>query len=197
LRATTLARLLVMAVALVTLVCCAAHAGQPPIEEPAETAKVSFGVSYSKLGDFGTDWGLRAQFNVKDNWLLTAGWNNVDGTVTSTGGPMSVSGDMWQLDLSYILWGMTAEEAKRTEGEYLNWYYGAGVGLRDIAADWTLFGLTSNAKKLAGSAHAVVGLHWNQFFADARYEFGGKFFGYKADGIQFSAGAVWNINVPW
>ena len=130
---------------------------------------MAVGIALSGMGDFGTDWGLRAQFNTKSNWLLSAGWNNVDATVLSVGGPMAVKGDLWQLDLSYIVWGAKPVKDAKTPIEGLNWYYGAGIGLRNIDADWSLFGLTNDAKKLAGAGHAVVGARWSQYFADLRY----------------------------
>jgi len=142
---------------------------------------VAVGLSYSDMDDFDTDWGLRLQWWVKDNWLLSGGWNNVDTMVTSEGGPMRVDGQLWQLDLSYIL----------TSGK---WYYGLGAGVRNIDADWTLATITNSAKKLKPQGHAVVGLRMGSAFVDVRYEMGDDMFGYSADGIQGTVGA--NFAIP-
>lgn len=139
------------------------------------TSDFGIGLSYSDMDDFDTDWGVRLQWWVQDNWLLSGGWNNVDTMVTSEGGPMRVDGQLWQLDLSYIL----------KSGQL---YYGLGAGVRNIDADWTLATLTNDAQKLKAQGHAVVGLKLGSGFVDVRYEVGEDMFGYGADGIQGTVG---------
>lgn len=136
---------------------------------------LSLGVAYADMGDFDSDWGLRAQTWLSDSLLLTGGWTTVDCTVMAEGGPMHVDGQMWQLDLSYV-WNMSG------------WYVGLGGGLRNIDADWTLATLTSDAKKLKAAGHALIGKRWGDMFVDLRYEMGSDLFGYDADGLQATLG---------
>lgn len=150
--------------------------------------KVSAGVSYSNMGDFGDNWGMRVQWG-RGDWFLTGGWNKVDATVAGAGGQkMGVNGSLWQLDASYIL-----KSHRDKAGELSGLFYGLGAGLRSIDADWNLSGITQGAKKVAGTGHAFAGAKWGNIFADVRYEWGGKLFGYKADGVQFMLGATWPV----
>jgi len=133
------------------------------------------------MDDFDTDWGVRLQWWLEDNWLLSGGWNNVDTMVASDGGPMRVDGQLWQLDVSYIL----------NSGQF---YYGLGAGVRNIDADWTLATLTNDAKKIKPQGHAVIGMRLGSAFVDVRYEMGDDMFGYDADGIQGTVGI--NFDLP-
>jgi hypothetical protein len=161
-------------------------------------AKLGIGVAFADMGDFDSDWGLRAQLHLRDNWLLSAGWNNVDATVIAPTGPMTVDGSLWQLDLSYIWWSNNpfSDKGKEEMAPGPNWYAGLGLGVRDLAADWTVATITTSAKKIQGAGHIVGGVHWGRFFADLRYETGGNFFGYDADGLELSVGAVWPTHEP-
>jgi hypothetical protein len=142
---------------------------------------VAVGLSYSDMDDFDEDWGVRVQWWPQDNWLVSGGWNNVDTMVTSEGGPMRVNGQLWQLDLSYIL----------NAG---NLYYGLGAGVRNIDADWTLSTITTSARKIKPQGHAVIGLRMGNAFVDVRYEVGDDMFGYDADGVQGTVGV--NFDIP-
>ncbi|MGD9518852.1 MAG: hypothetical protein AB7W28_04985 [Armatimonadota bacterium] len=158
-------------------------------EAPAQQT-IQLGLSFSDLGDFGSDWGMRARWSF-DNWLVTGGWNNIDETVSSAGGPMKVDGDLWQLDVDYVWWSLNQDSEDRWERE--GFYYGLGVGVANIDADWRLAGVTSDAKKVSFAANVVVGGQWKHIFADLRYTFGTDYWDYDSDGVQFSVGGVWPL----
>ena len=136
---------------------------------------LSIGPAYADMGDFDSDWGIRAQTWLSDKWLLQGGWTNIDCTVASEGGPMQVDGQMWQLDLSHV-WKISGL------------YFGIGGGLRNIDATWTLASLGNEAKKLEASGHALLGKRFGDCFVDLRYVMGSELFGYDADGLQATVG---------
>ncbi len=158
-------------------------------EAPAQQT-IQLGLSYADLGDFGTNWGMRARWSF-DNWLVAGGWNDVKKTVASTAGPMAVKGDLWQLDLSYVWWTLNAEPEERPSTP--DFYYGLGVGLASVDADWTLAGITADAKETSFAGHVVAGAQWKQVFADLRYNFATDYWDFDSDGVQFSVGAVWPL----
>jgi hypothetical protein len=158
-------------------------------EAPAEQT-IQLGASYSDLGDFGADWGLRVRWNF-GNWLLAGGWNNVDDTVASAAGPMKVEGDLWQLDLSYVWWSLNPQ--RDTNRGRPDWYYGLGIGLANIDADWSLAGVTADAKKVSFAGHVVVGAQWRRVFTDVRYNFATDYWDFDSDGVQVSVGAAWPL----
>jgi hypothetical protein len=155
---------------------------------------IAIGPSYSDLQDFGGAWGVRAQW-LHGPWMVQGGWDKVNATVTSsTGLPMSVDGNMWSLDLSYLWWtynSMPEEKPGRPD-----FYYGLGIGAHNIDATWTLTvdptGGT-NAKQVEPSAHVVVGARWKHFFIDGRYVWCSNFFGYSANGLQGAIGGQWTF----
>ena len=168
-------------------------AAQDMAEEAAPGPPVDFmviGASYADMGDFDTDWGVRLQWLNDDHWLWSLGWNNVNTTVGSLGGPMLVDGSLWQLDLSYLLWSNDPQTSSSS------WYYGVGVGARNIDADWTLGSVSNSAKRLKAAAHLVVGAKVGRLFADLRYELGEDMFGYNADGLQLSLGYALPMQRP-
>ena len=104
---------------------------------------------------------------------------------------MKVDGDLWQLDVSWVWWRLNPEPEENTSRP--DWYYGLGIGLANIDADWTLSGITKDAKDVSFSAHVVVGAQWRRIFADLRYVFATDYWDWDSDGVQFSVGAVWPI----
>ena len=151
-------------------------------------AKILVGASLSDMGDFGTDFGVRAMWS-RGNWLFSGGWNNVDDYVPSMGGSMKVKGDLWQADLSYLWWNEDkAPEARHWGGD---WYFGVGPGLRNIDATWTLAGIAKDAKKLEYTGHVCAGAQFKRWFLDVRYVIGPNLFGYDADGGQVTVGLLW------
>ncbi len=164
----------------------AVAADEAPVEQT-----IQLGLSFSDLGDFGTDWGMRVRWNFLGNWLLAGGWNDVDETVASQAGPMKVKGDLWQLDLSYVWWSLKPDADVSSDRP--GWYYGLGVGLANIDANWSLAGITNDAKKVSFAAHAVVGAQWKHVFADVRYNFATDYWDFDSDGVQVSVGAVWPL----
>ena len=159
-------------------------------DEVPATDTIQFGVAYSDMGDFGSDWGLRARWNHK-HWLVQGGWNNVDDSVSSSGGRMDVDGDLWQLDVSWVWWRLNPDMTENPSKPDL--YYGLGIGMANIDADWTLSGITKDAKDVSFAAHVVVGAQWQHVYADLRYVFGTDYWDWDSDGVQFSVGAVWPI----
>lgn len=154
----------------------------------AYDARILLGVSLSDLGDFGTDFGVRAMWS-RGNWLLSGGWNNVDDHVPSLGESMKVKGDLWQADVSYLWWNdEKATESKHWGGD---WYFGAGPGVRNIDAKWTVAGISKDAKKLEYTGHVCAGAQFNKCFFDVRYVIGPNLFGYEADGGQVTFGLMW------
>lgn len=179
---------LVALTSLLTAPLCAVAADATD-ENPNNHDTVVLGVSFSDMGDFDSDWGLRAMWG-RDLWLVSGGWNNVEATVTSATGPMTVDGGLWQLDVTYLLSGRGGAGADSTSSK---WYCGVGAGLRSIDADWSVAGLTSTAKDLQAAGHVAVGARWGRINADVRYEIGGELFDYDADGLQVMLGVGWPL----
>jgi len=179
--------------ALVMLLALLVFALAPAVladDELPATDTIGFGVAYSDLGDFGSDWGLRLRWNT-GHWLVTGGWNNVDDSVHSSGGRMDVDGDLWQLDVSWVWWKLNPEPEEKPSRP--DWYYGLGVGVANIDADWTLSGITKDAKEVSFAAHIVVGAQWRRVYADLRYVFATDYWDWDSDGLQFSVGALWPL----
>lgn len=185
------ARILTVPPIVLALVMGCAAVAVSDDELPADTT-IQVGAAYADLGDFGPDWGIRARYNYA-NWLVAAGWNDVSDTVPSAGGPMAVKGDLWQVDVSYVWWDINEQPEEKPS--LPDWYFGLGVGLANIDADWTLLpaAVTQGAKKVSFAGHVVVGAKWQRVFADLRYVFATDYWEYDSDGIQFSVGAVWPL----
>ncbi|MBC7288790.1 MAG: hypothetical protein H5T86_12295 [Armatimonadetes bacterium] len=104
---------------------------------------------------------------------------------------MKVDGDLWQLDANWVWWNLNPAPDEKPGRPDI--YYGLGVGLANIDADWTLSGITKDAKKVSFAGNVAVGAQWRRAFLDVRYVFGTSYWDWDSDGVQVSVGAVWPI----